>query len=35
VLENWWFVGLNVDESVWVATVFSKNHDWLPKLDLF
>jgi transposase len=24
-----WFVGLNMDESVWVATVFSKNRDRL------
>src|SRR5665213_47763 len=24
-----WFVGLNVDEPVWVATVFSKNRDRL------
>ena len=24
-----WFVGLNVDEPVWVATEFSKNRDRL------
>ena len=24
-----WFVGLNMDEAVWVATVFSKNRDRL------
>src|ERR1700678_1698955 len=24
-----WFVGLNMDEPVWVATVFSKNRDRL------
>src|SRR3954465_16085842 len=24
-----WFVGLNVDEPVWVATVYSKNRDRL------
>jgi transposase len=24
-----WFVGLNMDESVWVATVFTKNRDRL------
>ena len=26
-----WFVGLNMDEPVWVATVFSKNRDRLLK----
>src|SRR5436190_1370866 len=26
-----WFVGLNMDEAVWVATVFSKNRDLLLK----
>ena len=24
-----WFVGLNMDEPVWVATVFTKNRDRL------
>ncbi len=24
-----WFVGLNMDESVWVATVYTKNRDGL------
>jgi len=23
-----WFVGLSMDEAVWVPTVFSKNRDW-------
>src|SRR6202008_1064493 len=26
-----WFVGLNMDEPVWVATVFTKNRDRLQK----
>jgi transposase len=25
-----WFVGLSVDEPVWVPTVFSKNRDRMP-----
>jgi IS5 family transposase len=29
-----WFVGLNVDEPVWVATVFSKNRDRLLEGDI-
>src|ERR1700688_5304449 len=29
-----WFVGLNVDEPVWVATVFSKNRDRLLARDI-
>ncbi|HVI79560.1 MAG TPA: IS5 family transposase [Candidatus Acidoferrum sp.] len=29
-----WFVGLNVDESVWVATVYSKNRDRLLNGDV-
>jgi transposase len=29
-----WFVGLNMDESVWVPTVFSKNRDRLLRGDL-
>lgn len=29
-----WFVGLNLNESVWVATVFSKNRDRLLKADV-
>jgi transposase len=29
-----WFVGLNMDESVWVATVFSKNRDRLMAGDV-
>jgi transposase len=29
-----WFVGLNMDESVWVATVFSKNRDRLLRSDI-
>jgi len=29
-----WFVGLNVDESVWVPTVFSKNRDRLLRSDI-
>src|SRR6202035_5869794 len=29
-----WFVGLNMDESVWVATVFSKNRDRLLEGDI-
>src|ERR1700712_3137630 len=29
-----WFVGLNMDEPVWVATVFSKNRDVLMKGDI-
>jgi transposase len=29
-----WFVGLNVDESVWVPTVFSKNRDRLLRGDI-
>ena len=29
-----WFVGLNMDEPVWVATVFSKNRDRLLKGDI-
>jgi transposase len=28
-----WFVGLNVDEPVWVPTVFSKNRDRLREGD--
>src|SRR6187399_1590248 len=29
-----WFVGLNMDEPVWVATVFSKNRDRLLEGDV-
>ena len=29
-----WFVGLNMDEPVWVATVFSKNRDRLLEADI-
>src|SRR6202453_1437590 len=29
-----WFVGLNMDESVWVPTVFSKNRDRLMEGDI-
>src|SRR3984957_14891455 len=29
-----WFVGLNMDEQVWVATVFSKNRDRLMEGDI-
>ena len=29
-----WFVGLNMDEPVWVATVFSKNRDRLLEGDM-
>jgi transposase len=29
-----WFVGLNMDEPVWVATVFSKNRDRLLRGDI-
>src|SRR5689334_19443170 len=29
-----WFVGLNVDEAVWVATVYSKNRDRLLNGDV-
>jgi len=29
-----WFVGLNVDEAVWVPTVFSKNRDRLLRGDI-
>src|ERR1700716_1671897 len=29
-----WFVGLNVDEPVWVPTVFSKNRDRLLNGDI-
>src|SRR5271167_997278 len=29
-----WFVGLNMDEPVWVATVFSKNRDRLLNGDI-
>jgi len=29
-----WFVGLNVDEAVWDATVFSKNRDGLLEADV-
>jgi transposase len=29
-----WFVGLNVDEQVWVPTVFSKNRDRLMEADI-
>jgi len=29
-----WFVGLNVDEPVWVATVYSKNRDRLLNADV-
>jgi hypothetical protein len=24
-----WFVGLGIDDPVWVPTVFTKNRDWL------
>ena len=29
-----WFVGLNMDESVWVPSVFSKNRDRLLEADI-
>src|SRR5205809_7229296 len=29
-----WFVGLNMDEPVWVPTVFTKNRDRLLKADI-
>lgn len=29
-----WFVGLNLDESVWVPTVYSKNRDRLLDGDI-
>ena len=29
-----WFVGLNMDEAVWVPTVFSKNRDRLLQGDI-
>ncbi len=29
-----WFIGLNMDESVWVPTVFSKNRDRLLEADI-
>ena len=29
-----WFVGLGIDDPVWVATVFSKNRDWLLTTDI-
>ena len=29
-----WFVGLNMDEPVWVASVFSKNRDRLMEGDI-
>jgi transposase len=29
-----WFVGLNMDEPVWVPTVFSKNRDRLMEGDI-
>ena len=29
-----WFVGLNMDEAVWVPTVFSKNRDRLMEGDI-
>ncbi len=29
-----WFVGLNLDEPVWVATVYSKNRDRLLESDI-
>ena len=29
-----WFVGLNIDEPVWVATVFSKNRERLLEADM-
>ena len=29
-----WFVGMNMDEPVWVPTVFSKNRDRLMEGDL-
>ena len=29
-----WFVGMNMDEAVWVPTVFSKNRDRLLKADV-
>jgi len=28
-----WFVGLNLDETVWDVTAFTKNRDWLLKAD--
>src|SRR6202050_1847831 len=32
--QSRWFVGLNVDEPVWVPTVFSKNRDRLLEGDI-
>ena len=29
-----WFVGLNLDEEVWDATVFTKNRDRLLEADV-
>ena len=29
-----WFVGLSLDEPVWVPTVFTKNRDWLLTTDM-
>jgi hypothetical protein len=29
-----WFVGLNTDDAVWDATVFTKNHDDMGKVFL-
>src|SRR5881296_3856314 len=29
-----WFVGLNMDDGVWDATMFSKNRDRMPKSDI-
>jgi transposase len=29
-----WFVGLNADDDVWDATVFTKNHDRLLEADI-
>ncbi|SIO54766.1 Transposase [Rhodovulum sp. ES.010] len=29
-----WFVGLGIDDAVWVPTVFTKNRDWLLTTDM-
>lgn len=29
-----WFVGLGIDDPVWVPTVFTKNRDWLLTTDM-
>ena len=29
-----WFVGLGIDDPVWVPTVFTKNRDWLLSTEM-